>query len=115
MIIDIVDPKTLAPRIQRAGWRLTDGYGSDDRDVFHVEFDDDSERVSELIPRSVGAILDQCPTDLRPLGDVVDTEVLEAVVDHGSSDPTQHGEVTFRYEGFELTVESDGHLWIERL
>ena len=115
MIIDVVNSMTLTHRELRTDWRLADGYGSDDKDVFHVEFDGDSEQVSEVIPRSAGAILDRCPTDLRPLEDVVDTDVLEAIVDRGSSDPTQHGEFTFRYEGLDITVESGGHLWIERL
>ena len=115
MIIDIADNRTHFYRDHRKVRRLTDGLGSDDKDVFHVEFDGGSDRVSELIPRSVATILDRCPTDLRPLGEIVDVRVLEDVVDHGSSDSTKRGEFTFCYEGFEVTVESDGHLWIERL
>lgn len=115
MIIDIADNRTPSNRDRRKGRRLTDGFGSDDKDVFHVEFDGDPDLLSELIPRSVATILDRRPTDLTPLGDVVDTHMIEAMVNHGSSDRHKRGEFTFHYEGIAVTVETDGHLWLERL
>ena len=67
------------------------------------------------IVRSVSAILDRAPVDLTPLGDVVDPEMLESMVEHGAKRTGQGGEFTFTYEGFEVTVDTDGNLWLERL
>lgn len=115
MIVHIVDNRAPSFHEQRKVRRLTDGYGSADKDVFHVEFNGSSGTVSEIIPKSVATILDESPTDLTPLGDVVDTYMLETMVDHGSSEANRRGEFTFHYEGLEITVETDGHLWLERL
>ena len=83
-------------------------------EVFHVEFDE-SDDVAATVVRSVAAILGCPPLDLTPLGAGIDTEMLAAMVEQGSGGTTRRGEYTFTYEGFEVTVDTGGDIWIERI
>lgn len=94
--------------------RCADGFGSDDDSVFHVEFDAGEQDVAVLVVRSVAAILDRRPADLEPLGDVIDPEMLESMVREGARGTAHNGEYQFTYEGFEVTVDTSGNLWLER-
>ena len=115
MLVNITtrNPMTALERLSK--WRCTDGFGSQDEDVFHVEFDGAEERLSEVIPRAVATILDEDPTDLEPLGTVIDPDMLNAIGEHGSKKSGLSGDLTFQYEGFEITVAPEGHIWFERL
>jgi len=115
MIIDIrrKGVPSLGPTLPMGP--CADGYGSGDRDVFHVEFDRDGDPVSRVIVRSVAAIHDQHPDTLEPLARVVDPAMLDHMVDEGTRAGSHGGEFTFVYEDVEVTVNTDGHIWLERL
>lgn len=114
MIVDITTRSAGGHRASWTGW-YADGAGPDDRDVFHVEFDRHEDDVTVVIADAVGTILNREPTDLPPLGDVTDLDVLSGMVDQMTRGGNQGGEFTFRYEGLEITVAALGHVWIERL
>ena len=49
---------------------------------------------------------------LEPLYHSIDPDALEALID--CSTPETGVEITFQYMGYEITVSSEGYLWIER-
>ncbi len=59
--------------------------------------------ASERVVRAVANHADADPLELPRLYDTVDPEALDAVVDALSD-----GEVSFRYAGYAITVESSG-------
>ena len=70
---------------------------------------DRSEPVSTRIVRLVAVAADRAPTDLDPLGNVIDPEALDRLLDQPSvEDPDTAIDVTFHYEGFRIEVGADG-------
>lgn len=90
---------------------LTNG-GNGRRDVFHVAFDQGSEDVAEVVVRSVAVIHNAEPTELPPLGESVDPDALADLFSRGFEAPADV-QVTFVYEDLEITVNSDGDVWLE--
>lgn len=109
MIIQI-DKTPAQPRWKPAG-TLTDGSGADD--VFHVQFDPAEESVVAVVVRSVATIKNVDPLDLEPLGATIDPSTLKPLVDSESSEPLHGAEITFEYAGLHVTIDTDGHLWLE--
>lgn len=97
---------TVAPPVLANG-------GDARRDVFRVPFDPDTEDPNAVVVRSVAVIQNVEPTDLPPLGDVVDVDALEALVAPPEGSREGAVNVTFVYQGLEITVDSDGELWLE--
>lgn len=92
-------------------WTATDGWGEDD--VFHVRFDPDTQSPVEVVVRSVATIRNVDPLDLEPLGAAVDPGTIERLMGPTSQETSYGAEVTFEYEGMQVTVDTDGHLWLE--
>lgn len=88
---------------------VTNG-GNPDRNVFENEFDPREELPSAVIVETVSFIRNVDPLALDPLADALDPDALDALLSRSASeDPI---EVTFPYEGFQISVTSDGKLWI---
>lgn len=115
MRIDITHKGVLAGGPARPHCPLADGAGDEDENIFHVEFDPREDSLAEVVPRSIAAISDQSPLELDPLGGCVDVDRLDAIAKEHSNRRIEGGEISFTYEGFEITVDVSGHLWIERL
>jgi hypothetical protein len=67
---------------------------------------------SQTVVEAVATLEDRDPSRLRPLYQVVDPEGLDALFEPNSSRSRQSidGHVTFRFEGSEVTVHSDGRV-----
>lgn len=87
------------------------GFGR--RDAFHVSFDPDEDDVVEEIVRAVAVIHNTVPKALTPLGEVVDPDALEALCGPESAGFAADATVIFVYEDLEVTVNTDGNLWLE--
>lgn len=87
--------------------------GDGRRDVFHVSFDPTTEDVVEVVLRSVAVIHNVEPDELTPLGDAVDPEALSAIFGPASEEFASEVQVTFAYEDLEITVNTEGHVWLE--
>lgn len=90
---------------------LANGGTRDRRDVFHVSFDPATEPPVVVIVEAVAVINDTPVEALAPIEDTVDTDALRALVRHSSTDV----EVSFAYEALEITIDTDGDLWIRRM
>jgi len=93
--------------------RLVTNGGNGRRDVFHVKFDPETENVTEVVVRSVAVIHNVEPTELPPLGRVVDLDAISAMVGAGSRRVAAGAQVTFVYEDLEITIGSEGDVWLE--
>lgn len=87
--------------------------GDGRRDVFQVPFDPATEDVVEVILRSVAVIQNEEPAELPALGDVVETDALSAIFGPSSEEFASEVQVTFAYEDLEITVTTDGDVWLE--
>lgn len=67
------------------------------------------------IAEAVGAARDCDPTDLPPLHDYVDTDALDSLL-AGARERAECVRLSFRYDGCEVTVESDAStsVWVSR-
>ncbi|MFT4958494.1 MAG: hypothetical protein ACI9PP_002126 [Halobacteriales archaeon] len=65
-------------------------------------------RPSMAVIDAVAAELSVDPVDMGPLADEIDPDALNDLVDSMDS-----GRITFPFEGFEVTVDSDGEVSIE--
>lgn len=85
------------------------------RDVFHVSFDPETESIEVVVVESVAAIQNRAPEELDPLYEAVDPEALDDLVAPEAGEQARVDEVGFVYEGLEVTIESDGDVWIRWL
>ena len=93
--------------------RLVANGGNGCRDTFHVSFDPADEDVVEVLVRTVAVIHNTDPTALSPIGEIVDPDALRALFGAGSDGFEADAQATFVYEGLEVTVNTDGDLWLE--
>lgn len=87
------------------------GFGR--RDAFHVSFDPDEDDVVEEVVRAVAVIHNTDPNALSPLGRVVDPDALEALIGRGFEEFGTDTQVSFVYEDLEITLDTDGNVWLE--
>lgn len=67
------------------------------------------ERLAHCIVRLVAIATDREPTDLEPLGLIIDTDALDALFSAAREcNDERLFEVSFRYEGFRVEVNADG-------
>lgn len=105
MKVDLVIPGSTSIR--------PNGGREDDGDAFHVAFDPATESPVHLVTGAVAMIRGVDVRELDPLFEAVDPEALERIV--GTGDPTGVDSVRFTYGGFEVVVESRGHIWLRRI
>lgn len=77
-----------------------------------VNIGEDSSIVHE-ITQAVAVILNQPVNELTPLGEIVDTELLQGVVDARSTPSVTSARVAFEYEGIDIIIDETGELRLE--
>lgn len=105
--------KGVEGKLGRGPARLLTSGGDGRRDVFHVTFDPAEEDVTEAVVRAVAVIHNVEPADLPPLVDVVDPDALSALFGPAAEAFDSDVQATFVYQDLEITVDSDGNLWLE--
>lgn len=81
-------------------------------DTFHLTFDSEAEPASHAVVKAASFVHNVDPTDLSPLGDVVDPDALDALATHGTAVNARCLEISFTYEDLDVTVTSDGDVWL---
>lgn len=69
--------------------------------------------VSTAIVRAVAAAEGVGPLDLQPLGQTIDTDALDRIVDSMPVDGAQPARLEFPYAGYTVGVSGDGGITIE--
>ena len=81
-----------------------------DRDTVSVRYEGDGpERPATAIVRAVATATDRSETDLPPLGEVLDTDALNVLVERSTTDGLS---LSFAYAGTHVVVVSDGRITV---
>ncbi len=77
-------------------------------------FDPDTgERASEGVVSAVAALASTSPVELKPLYETVEPDALDSLVEHARrADNAGTHELWFVYEGYDVSVRSDGQIRI---
>ncbi len=92
----------------------SNGGGNEDPDTFHLQYDSDVESPLEAIVRATAVVKNQSQVELNPLANVIDPDALNEVC-NSSTTTSSNIEVTFEYEGLEVTVNNEGNVWLSWL
>lgn len=84
-----------------------------ERDTFHVTFDPETEPIASVVTESVAAIQNTELEELDPLYDAVDPESIDALLAANDDEQSGADVVEFVYEGMEVTIGSDGDVWLK--
>lgn len=85
--------------------------GFDPEECFHAE-QDPGDPVTTTVVTTVAAIEGVRPETLPPLGEVVDTDALDDLLDSAAGDDCW---LVFEYDGYEVTVVATGDVWVREL
>lgn len=77
--------------------------------AFHCQYDRELQELTQAIVEAVAFIKNTAHEELSPLETVIDTDALTECLET-SSEPV---EVVFTYEELEITVTSDGDIWLQ--
>ncbi len=80
-----------------------------DRELFQAAYDSTRESASLAVVTVVATVLDRNPIDLPPLESTIDTDALNRLVT-GSAGVQLCDSISFKYEGVEVTVTSEGQI-----
>lgn len=81
-----------------------------DEESFRVTHDSDRDSTSLAVVAMVATALGRDPLDLTPLHSAIDTEALEKLTAESLGGLQQCDSISFCYEGFEVTVFSEGDI-----
>lgn len=78
--------------------------------VFSEQFDPDGpESVTLQVVRLVSVVSNREPDELRPLGEAIDTDALNRLIDSQSATGRRGSvAVSFTYEGYEIDIDANG-------
>lgn len=66
---------------------------------------------STVLIETIADVTDRTPTEMEPLYDSVDPDALDALLKNdGTAHLAQALSISFTFEGFHVTLRSDGHL-----
>jgi len=75
--------------------------------TYLASFDGATTAASMAVVAALSDVLGVDPTEMEPLGSVIDTDALDALIDgHGAAESGLS--VAFPLDGYELTVSTDG-------
>lgn len=75
---------------------------------FHATYDSARDPTSLAVIAVVAAALGEKPKGLTPLQSVIDTDALDKLVTGSPSGREAFDSISFRYDEFEITVDSEG-------
>jgi len=86
----------------------TNGGTDKEPDAFHFQFNPHRDSVYRAIVEAIALIHHCDPDDLDPLGSSIEPDALAKLM----RTREQSVKVTFHYEDMEVTVESEGDIWL---
>ncbi|MFP8951664.1 HalOD1 output domain-containing protein [Natrialbaceae archaeon A-arb3/5] len=73
----------------------------------------EKDQPTEAVVTAVASLVEQDPMDLPPLYEVVDSDALNSLVEHAyRTESAGVQQLSFIYEGFDVSVRSDGQVLI---
>lgn len=82
-------------------------------ETYHLSFDrEEWSRPTMIVAQFVSYITDTSPTSLPPLHSAVETDGLDTWLSATQSDLSEF-EVSFTYAGYQITMDSDGNIWVQ--
>lgn len=109
-LVTAVHCTSSRPSVEPSRRAVHNGGSNDRRDVFHVSFAPGEESPPVVLLEAVEVINDTPVESLPPLERAIDPDALSALVVNASTTV----EITFTYESLDITMSSDGHLWLQR-
>lgn len=86
----------------------TNGGTDKEPDAFHFQFNPHRDSIYRAIVESIALVHDCDQDDLDPLANSIEPDALATLM----RTREQSVEVVFHYEGMEVTVESEGDIWL---
>jgi len=77
-----------------------------------VQFGESARSTSEVIVFTIAEVADEDPTALRPLGEVIDPDALDAIFGRSTDTDDAAAHLSFEYEGYDVTLFSHGRLTV---
>lgn len=96
-----VDTVEIVPSMESVEFVVDDG-------VYRAEYDSSRDKLSIAVIAAIAAADQRDPHELTPLHYVIDTEALDKLFAPTVSEGQRNGSLSFSYEGFEVTVSSQG-------
>ena len=84
-----------------------------DDGVYRAEYDSNRDQPSMAVVAVIAAVDNQDPKELTPLYSAIDTDALDELFSPTATAGQRNGFLSFIYEGFEVTVSSDGVIEVE--
>lgn len=81
-------------------------------DTFHLTFDPETEPASHAVVKAAAFVHNVEPTELPPLGTVLDPDALDVLISDSTLGAATCKEVTFTYESLDVRVTGDGDIWL---
>lgn len=81
-----------------------------DSELFQTRFDRTQRLASLAIVEMIAAIAGTSPLDLTPLSTTIDTDALDTLLSTSPTGERGRVSIAFHYEGFEVTVDSNGRI-----
>lgn len=79
-----------------------------DDGIYRAEYDSSRDQPSLAIVAAIAAAEQRDPSELTPLHYAIDTEALDGLFSSTATKGQRKGCLSFPYEGFEVTVSSEG-------
>ncbi|GAB7018494.1 HalOD1 output domain-containing protein [Halostagnicola bangensis] len=91
----------IVPSIEAIEFVVDDG-------VYRAEYDSSRNQPSLAIVAAIAAADQRDPHELTPLHSAIDTDALDELFSPTANEGQRNGYLSFPYEGFEVTVSSEG-------
>ncbi|NUC72614.1 hypothetical protein HTZ84_09875 [Haloterrigena sp. SYSU A558-1] len=76
--------------------------------IYQAEYDSTRDQPSLAVVAAVAAVDNSDPVEMNPLHNVIDTGALNELFSATTSGGQRNGHISFSYEGYEVTVFSEG-------
>lgn len=84
-----------------------------ERERYQCSFDPNRDPVSLAVVAAVATAKECDPTDLTPLNSTIDSDGPDSIFSDKTDSKQRTGRLSFNYEGFAVTLLSDGTIEIE--
>ena len=91
----------IVPSMEAIEFDVDDG-------VYRAEYDSSCDQPSLAIVAAIAAADHRNPYELPPLHSAIDTDALDDLFSPTATDGQRNGRLSFPYEGFDVTVFSEG-------
>lgn len=95
--------------------RPNGGHNKNDPDTFHFEYASNPKSVPEAIVKATAFVHNVEPDELSPLANFIDPDALDCLLTPRPHNHSTRIEITFEYEGLQITVDNSNNIWLQWL